>query len=195
MLILSLSTGFLCANLSAKTKLVQSWADPDASNYQFSKVLALAVLDNAELRRRAESAMVRNIKRVKAIPSQTVLPEGAERDVELTKKMLRDEGFDSAVVLRLFSSSSKTQYVAPHVPINYNSYYAYTTAAWMSSATPGFVKYDQIVQVEMLFYSLTKDKLLWSGIIESSNPQDASKLIDGIAKVIAKELQKKGLFK
>jgi hypothetical protein len=195
MLVLSISTGFLCASLSAKTKLVQSWADPEASDYQFSKVLALAVLDNAELRRRAEAAMVRNIKRVKAIPSQTVLPEGAERDVDLAKRIVRDEGFDSAVILRLHHSSSKVQYVAPHVPANYNSYYSYTNAAWMSSATPGSVRYDQVVQVEMLFYSLTRDKLLWSGILESSNPQDGSKLIDDVAKVIVKELQKKKLLR
>jgi hypothetical protein len=87
------------------------------------------------------------------------------------------------------------QYVAGWAPDPYVNYWAYTNFVWPTGATRDQVRYDQIVQVEMLFYSLSQNKLLWNGVLESSNPQDASKLIDDIAKVIAKELQKKGLFK
>jgi hypothetical protein len=195
MLTLAVSAGILSANLSAKTKLVQSWADPSAANYKFSKVLTVAVIENNELRRRTESAMVRNIKRVKAVPSYTVLPKEEVRDVERAKQKLKAEGFDSAVVARLFATDAKVQYVAATTPDPYVNYWAYTNFVWPTGATRDYVKYDQVVQVEMLFYSLSENKRLWTGVLESSNPQDASKLIDEIAKVIAKELQKKGLFK
>jgi hypothetical protein len=195
MLVITVSAGLLCTNLSAKTKLVRSWADPAAANYKFSKVLTLAVIENNELRSRAESAMAKNIKRVKAVPSYTVLPKEEVRDIERAKQKVREGGFDSAVVLRLFAADSKVQYVAPTTPDPYVNYSAYTNFIWPTGATPGYVKYDQIVQVEMLFFSLSLDKVLWAGVLESSNPQDAWKLIDDIAKVIAKELQKKGLFK
>ncbi len=129
-LILVLSATILAANLLAKTKLVQSWADPSAAGYTFSKVLAMAVMDNADIRRAAEDAIVGNIKRVKAIPSSTVLKQGEERDVESLKRKLREDGFDSAVVLRLFDASQKTQYVAPNVPDPYTSYWAYNSYTW-----------------------------------------------------------------
>jgi hypothetical protein len=195
MLALSLLAGFLCTNLSAKTKLVQSWADPAAANYQFSKVLTLAVIENNELRSRGESAMAKNIKRVKAVPSYTVLPKEEVRDMERAKAKLKAEGFDSAVVARFLPGQTKVQYVAGWAPDPYVNYWSYTNFIWPTGATPGYVKYDQILQVEMTFYSLSQDKLLWIGVLESSNPKDASALIDDIAKVIAKEHQKKGLFK
>ncbi len=192
--ILSLAV-LVCTNAFAKTKLVQSWADPSAAGYAFNKVLAMAVIENAEIRRVAEAAIVKNIKRAKAIPSCTVLAQGDERDVESLKRKVREQGFDSAVVIRMADVNHKVQYVAPNVPDPYTSYWAYNTYAWPLGGTPGYVKHDQILQVEMLFYSVTKDKLLWSGVIESSNPVNPVQLIDDMAKVIAKELKKKGIVK
>ena len=195
MLVVLLVIGITGASALGKTKLVQSWVDPSASSFQPSKVLAVAVIDNLQIRRIAEDAMVRNIKRVKAIPSCTVLQKGEERDVEIAKRKMREGSFDGALVLRLFSADHKVEYVAPTVPAAYTTYWTYGYYAWPLTATPGYVKYDRIVQVETLFYSLKDDKLLWSAVLEISNPDDALKLIDGIAKVITKELRKKGVVK
>ena len=45
-----ISVAFLFLAACDKTKLEHSWADPDAANYTFTKPLAVAVLDNEELR-------------------------------------------------------------------------------------------------------------------------------------------------
>jgi len=193
MLTALLSAGMICTSALGKTKLVQSWADPSVKSYKFSKVLTVAVIEAPEIRRIAESAMARNIKKFKAIPSCTVLEKGEERDVEAAKRKLRAEGFDGAVVLRMVSGDNKIQYVAPTMPDPYLSYWSYNTWAWPINATPGYIKYDQIVQLETLFYSIKDGKLLWSGVSETSNYGDVSNLIDQIAKVIAKELDKKGI--
>jgi hypothetical protein len=195
MLAALLSVGIAGTSALGKTKLVQSWADPSVANYKFSKVLALAVIDNPDIRGRAEAAIVRNIKKIKATPSAVILQKGEERDVETAKRKLREGGFDSAVVLRLVIGNDRVQYVAPTMPDPYLSYWSYNTYAWPIGATPGYIKYDRIVQVETLFYSITEDKLLWSGLSETSGDGDVSKLVDQIAKVIGKELQKKGIFK
>ncbi len=188
-----LSVGMICTSASGKTKLVQSWADPSVKNYKFSKVLTVAIIDAPEIRRIAESAMARNIKKFKAVPSCTVLQKGEETDVETAKKKLREQGFDGAVVLRLVSGDNKIQYVAPTMPDPYLSYWSYNTWAWPINATPGYIKFDQIVQLETLFYSIKDDKLLWSGVSKVSNFRNVSELVDDIAKVIAKELDKKGI--
>jgi len=176
-----------------KTKLIQSWADPSVTSYKFSKLITVAIIDAPEIRRIAEAAMARNIKKFKAVPSCTVLQKGEERDVETAKRKLREGGFDGAVVLRMVSGDNKIQYVAPTMPDPYLSYWSYNTWAWPINTTPGYIKYDQIVQLETLFYSIKDDKLLWSGVSETSNYGDVSNLIDQIAKVIAKELDKKGI--
>jgi hypothetical protein len=188
-----LFAGMMCTGALGKTKLIQSWADPSVKSYKFSKVLTVAIIDAAEIRRIAESAMARNIKKFKAIPSCTVLEKGEERDVETAKRKLKQEGFEGAVVLRMVSGDNKIQYVAPTMPDPYLSYWSYNTWAWPINATPGYIKFDQIVELETLFYSIKDDKLLWSGVSKVSNFRNVSELVDDIAKVIAKELDKKGI--
>ncbi len=188
-----LSAGMICTSASGKTKLVQSWADPSVKTYKFSKVLTVAIIDAPEIRRIAESAMARNIKRFKAVPSCTVLEKGEERDAETAKRKLKQEGFDGAVVLRMVTGENKIQYVAPTMPDPYLSYWSYNTWAWPINTTPGYIKFDQIVELETLFYSIKDGKLLWSGVSKVSNFRNVSELIDDIAKVIAKELDKKGI--
>ncbi len=180
---------------SGKTKLVQSWVDPAAGNYRFKKLITVAVIQNADIRRIAERALARNIKRVPAVPSIEVLAEGAGQDVEKAKRILKDNGFDGVVVLRFASVNDKTQYVAPTLPDPYLSYWAYNNWAWPITATPGYLRTDRFAQLEMLVFSLTDDKRLYSGVCETSNPESPSKLIDEIAKVIGDELKKKGILK
>jgi hypothetical protein len=191
-----LSVGIMGTSALGKTKLVQSWADPSAANYQFSKVLAVAVVERPEIRRTAEGAIVKNMKNIRAVPSYTILETGAGRDIESAKRKVREGGFDGAIVVRFFNVGDKLQYAAPNFPNNtYTSYWSFYNYAWPTTADPGYLKYDLIVQIETLFYSVKDDKILWSAISETSNPQNATALIDGIAKVISKELRKKGIIK
>jgi hypothetical protein len=195
MLAMLLFAGIMGTNALGKTKLVRSWADPSASNYQFSKVLVIAMIDHAETRRTAEATIAKHIKRAKAIPSCTVLEKDEERDVEKTKQKLQKEGFDGVVVLRLYIAGEKMQYAAPNFPSYYWNYTSYSNYYMPVMATSSYLKYDRIVQVETLFYSLTDDKLLWSGVSETSNPEDVSTGVEAIAKVIEKDFKKKGIIK
>jgi|WetSurSiteA1Bulk_404760.scaffolds.fasta_scaffold09741_2 hypothetical protein len=194
MLAVLLFAGIMGTNALGKTKLIQSWADPSAPNYRFTKMIVIAMIEHAETRRTAEATIAKHIKRAKAIPSCTVLQKDEERDVEKTKQRLLKEGFDGVVVLRLYVAGEKVQYAAPNLPSYYWNYTSYSNYA-MPMVTSGYVKYDRIVQVETLFYSLTDDKLLWSGISETKNPEDVSTAVDAIAKVIEKEFKKKGIIK
>ncbi len=195
-LIVGLFALFLLMPLaSGKTKLKQSWAAPNAGSYQFKKIIAVTVIQNPDIRRIAEEAMVRNIRTIQAVPSYKVLAPGDEKDMELVKRKLKEGGFDSAVVLRFVSADDKVQYVAPTLPDPYLSYWAYNNWAWPITATPGYIRADRFAQLETLVYSLTDDKPVFSGVCETSNPESPSKLIDEIAKIIGKELRNKGVVK
>ena len=178
-----------------KTKMLQSWVDPSVGQYQFKKILAVAVIDNADIRRQAEEAIVRNVRRGKGYPSISILTQGSERDMEGTKRKLREAGFDGVVVMRLATVDNKIEYVAPTLPDPYVNYYSYSIWAWNSSAGPSDMRYKLNLQIETLFYSLTDDKRLYVSVSETTNPQSPADLVDQIAKVIGKELQKKGIVK
>jgi hypothetical protein len=187
--------GLMVPVARGKTKLVQSWVDPSAGNYQFKKLIAIAVITNPDIRSTTERAMVRNIRRFKAIPSYTVLVEGDERDTERLKGKLRDGGFDGAVVLRLVSVGDKVAYTAPNMPDPYINLYTYNTYWMATNASRPEMRYEQILQLELLVFSLTDDKRLYSSVSEAKNPKSPSQLVDDISKIVGDELRKKGLVK
>jgi hypothetical protein len=192
-LIFVVLAGLLATNGFAKVKLVQSWADPSATNYQFSKVLTVVVLENEEMRRIGENALAGKIKRAPAVPYSKI--QGESSDIETAKRKVLESGFDTALILRLFQTREKAQMVAPSFPDPYLSYWCYNTFNYPINSTPGGLHYEQVVELEILFYSLKLDKVIWAGVVESKNPAGALKFIEEIAPVVSKELQKKGIIK
>ena len=192
-LILAALAGLPATDVAAKVKLVQSWADPAAKNYQFSKVLTVVVLENEEMRRIGENALAGKIKRAQAVPYSKI--QGEVSDIEAAKRKVVESGFDTALILRILSTSEKARMVAPSFPDPYLSYWCYNTFNWPINSTPGGLHYEQKVQLEILFFSLKLDKVIWAGVVETTNPAGALKFIEEIAPVVSKELQKKGIIK
>ena len=54
---------------------------------------------------------------------------------------------------------------------------------------------DRIVTVETLVYDLRRDKLVWAGMSESTNPKMVMKLIQDLVDTTAKEMKKQGLVR
>jgi len=189
-----LAIGFLFLMACDKTVLEHSWADPDVANYQFDKPLVVVVLDDEELRAIAENAIVRNIERVQAYPSHMVLREGEMDDVEKTKQRLLKDGYDGAVILRLAKLEDKVNYISASYPTYYYNYWDFYPYAWNSAMySPVYVQEERIVQLETTIFSIKDNKLLWLGLSKSKNPESVSSLIDEVAEVIGKELEKKGI--
>jgi hypothetical protein len=53
---------------------------------------------------------------------------------------------------------------------------------------------DTIVSIETNVYSVTEDKLLWSGLSETFNPANTVQLVTDVAKAVRGALQKQGLI-
>jgi hypothetical protein len=177
-----------------KTKLIDSWADPNAADYRFTKPIVVVFIDHEEIRETAEEAIVRNVEKVQAYPSYIVLQEGELKDTEKAKARLREDGYDGAIVLRLLGIEDRTSYSAAPSPLSYQSYYDYYNTAWLGAAyTKSYINEERIIRLETALFSITDDKPLWVGVSESKNPETVSNLIDEIAEVIGKELRKKGI--
>ncbi len=177
-----------------KSKLIYSWTDPDAPGYRFSKLVAVAVINDDSLREIAEEAVARNITRVPAYPSYVVLHEGELNDVERAKKRLLGDGYDGAVVLRLLSIEDRQSIVAPPYPDYYYDYWDYFGRSWsVATYSPSYLREERIVRIETTIFSIKDNKLLWVGVSESKNPESVSSLVDEIAESIGKELRKKGV--
>lgn len=183
---------FLAAGLAlagcASTRIVESWQAPGAGPLHFNKVLALAIVENESVRRVAEDALQSNLKGVQAVQSYKALGGVDLGDRERAKERLRQDGFDGVVALRLISSQQELSWTTSAVPLP--SFWGFYGAAY----PPAQLNVDTLVRVEISVYSLAEDKLIWSGISETYDPQNAEKLVGEVVEAAGNELRKKGLI-
>jgi hypothetical protein len=178
----------------ATTRVVESWRNPEASLTRFRKVLAVAVIDDPELRRHAEDEILSHLRSEDALPSRAVIPEAERGDVEKAKARLSAAGFDGAVVLRPLGFEERVTYVPPSYTAGpYPRFYGYYGYAWGHAYDPGYTRVDTILRVETLIYSVERDELLWSGVTETFEPESLRQVVTDIAAAVVKVLEREGL--
>jgi hypothetical protein len=177
--ILKLSTVALAlgvlSSCTASTKLSSSWVDPTAPSHQFSKIVVVGVAQNAGVRRKYEDAFVKDLhsRGVNAVPSYQVLGEGRiDKDAAAAK--LSEQGVDGVVVTRLVDQQTVNTYYPPTYSsvaapsAYYGGWYGYYNMGYMSS--PGYYSEDKVYRVETNLYDLKNDKLMWSGLTDTTLP-------------------------
>jgi len=78
---------------------------------------------------------------------------------------------------------------------SYSSFWGYYGSGWSYMYEPSYLNVDRIVNVETLIYDLRRDKLMWAGMSESTNPKAVMKLIQDLVDTTANELKKQGLVR
>lgn len=188
----SLRAAALAAGLAlgacASTRIVESWMASDAEPLRFGRVLALALVEDESLRRRAEDSLQADLWGTQAVQSYKVLGAAELDDSERVKERLREGGFDGVVALRLVSSQQELSWMPSTLPVE-------TFWGFYGTAYPaGELDAGTIVRVEIDIYSLADDKLVWAGVSETYDPGNAGRLVDRIVAAAGKELRKQGLI-
>ena len=186
------------------TKLVASWKNPEYSGPRFHRILVLGMSAKPGVRADFEDALSKLVARdgVEAIPGNTILlrPEGTHLDMNYLKTQIRDFKIDAVIVSRLVKVESSTTYIpgqAYVVPYPYyRSFYGYYGAVYPVVYSPDYLSTDTRVRVETNVYASTAPdgELVWTGISDTFNPSSADKVIDGLSKLLVKELQKESVL-
>jgi len=181
--------------LAGGTKVVQRWVSPDVAKYQFDHVLTICIIKDETTRQMVEDAMAGRARKGNALPSYNILQEPELRDKEQAKSKILKMGFDGAVIMRPLRVEDRVNYVPGSYPPHYGSFWGYYGSAWPTLYMPDYVYTDKVVQVETTIFSIKDDKLLWTTLSETKNPESARDVVLGIAKEIGKEARKRGLVK
>lgn len=178
----------------ASTTIKDSWSDPKLapSSLKFEKILAIAMMPD-QTRRVAEDEMVRQLG-PRATASYKFLSEEDLKNKEAAKTKVKEAGYDGAVIMRLTGKEQRLSYVPGSYPAPYYSFYGYYGYAGAAVYDPGYMTTDTIVSIETNVYSVTEDKLLWSGLSETFNPANTVQLVTDVAKAVRGALQKQGLI-
>jgi hypothetical protein len=79
-------------------------------------------------------------------------------------------------------------------PGYYGGFYGMYGYGWGAAYSTGYLRTDTIVSVETNLYQLDGDKLLWSGVTETFNPNEITKMVNEIADTVSKDLRSRGLL-
>lgn len=198
-------------------KVTDVWVAPDVTKLHFKKVLAIAAIQEDGLRHVFEDALCTAMPKVQAIPSYQFIPAGDIRDVAKVSSELKAAKFDGVVVLRILGDRKETNvtttmdypgygYGVPYgayggygYPSAYRSFggyyggYAMGPYGYGGSSTTT-VTHDQIFSVEANIYEFPGEKLVWTGVTESTSPEDINKMVQDVATAVRKELLKQKLI-
>ena len=186
------------------TRLVTSWKNPEYSGSRFHKVLVLGMSEKAGVRADFEDALSKLVTRdgVEAIPGNTILlrPEDTKLDLNYLKTQIREFKIDAVIVSRLVKVETNVTYIPGQVYAMpypyYRSFYGYYGAVYPVVYSPDYLREDKTVRVETNVYDTrtAEGEIVWTGTSDTFNPRSADKAIDGVTKLIVKELQKEAIL-
>ena len=194
--------GAMLAN-GKSTKLVTSWKNPEYSGAAFHRILVLGMSAKPGVRADFEDALSKLVAHegVEAVPGNTILlrPEGTKLDLDYLKTQVKEFKIDAVIVSRLIKVDKSVTYIPgqPYMPYPYyGSFYGYYGAVYPVVYSPDYLREDTTVRVETNVYAVSsgEGQLVWTGVSDTFNPRSADRVIDGLSKLIVKELQKQAIL-
>lgn len=175
---------FVASCASNTASIEQTWRAPDARPGELQTVVTMFASHDITLRRASEDRMAAALqsKGIRAIPSYALLGDRRlDRDEAMAK--MRAANIDGVVTMRVVSRGQKLQPES-------SGFIGYWGMAW---TTTNIVP-ETVVQVETSAYSLRTNKLLWSSLSKSVDPDSLRQMIDDVTQVVTRELDKEGLL-
>lgn len=190
--------------LARSTKLVASWKNPAYHGARFHRILVLGMSAKPGVRADFEDALSKLVARdgVEAIPGNTILlrPEDTKLDLNYLKTQVKAFKIDAIIVSRLVKVDKQTTYIPGSAYVlpypYYSSFYGYYGAVYPVVYSPDYLREDTTVRVETNVYAVTsgEGELVWTGVSDTFNPKSADKVIEGLSKLLVKELQKENVL-
>ncbi len=179
-------------------KFTSVWKAPDISTIGFAgkKVAALVITKDDGLRQSAEEALVRQLVElgVQGEASYRLAPSAVLKDKDKAKAWFEKVGVEGVVAMRIVSADKVTTYSpATFTTGYYGSLWGYYGYSWGVAWSPGFSSEDTKIVVETLIFSVPKDKLLWAGVSETTNPKNTDVFMKDLVTKAVKEMKKQGL--
>jgi hypothetical protein len=190
---------FLLIASCTSTKIVSSWRDPDkqVTVDNLNKVLVLALFKDETSRFKAEDQMVQYLNG-KGVASYSYLKSNFnENNEEALRRKIRADGFDGAVTMRLVDVDKEKTYtpgVGSSYPTYYRNFSGYYYRSWSYFSNPGYYSTTKTYTVETNVYSIKEDRVIWTGLTETTDPDGVNKMTAEITKVVYKEMIKEGFI-
>ena len=197
-----LPTLIICTLISAScssTRITSSWSEPDktVTISKVNKVLVVALFKNETSRRKAEDQMAGYLNG-KGVVSYNYLDNNFDKQNELAlMEKIKADGFDAAVTMRLVDVDKEKTYTPGYTsvyPANSMNFSRYYFRSWSYYSTPGYYSTTKTYTIETKVFSIKEDKIIWSGLTETTNPDGVERLTEEVTSVVYKKMLKEGFI-
>ncbi len=184
----------VAVSCGTSSQLVQRWSDPAFVGEPGQKMIIIALSKSERSQKTWEGAFANILREVKVDPiaGSMVLPNTNIADEATLKEAVRNSGASLAAVTRLVSVDKEQTYVqgsAYYTPAPaYYGFYGYYSSSYAMVSTPGYYQTDKIYSVETNVYDVKTEKLVWSGVTETLNPETGQDAANSIATTIVNDM-------
>lgn len=190
---LIITSFFLNACINS-TSLLGSWHDEDyVVQSEPLKVLILGLFPDEFKREEYETEFVAQVTsegRNQAVAGYNFIKDqsGYDNLSNIDAAIISSEA-DYLLIPRFKNAGEQQRYIPPSVTYTGGSYY------YASYFVPGYTITETLVQLETFIFSVKDQSLIWSGLTESVNATSGKDIIEGLVKVVTKDMRKNGLIK
>jgi hypothetical protein len=187
----------------ASTRFTNTWKDPSAaplSVKQGDLVVAMVMSKVETTRRSGEDMLSAELQKrgLRPIPSFTLIPLEQVDDREKALAAVRDSGAVAVFSMRPIAVTKEQTYVPPSymgpAPGPYGGWGPYYGYGWSAAYSPGYVRTDTLVRVEILVFDIKQDNLIWGAQSETTNPERLDLLVGDLVQAAADEMTRVGVI-
>lgn len=182
----------ILAAACSSTSTINSWRAPGETltPEQYKKVVVVVLAKNEQARKVAEDKIASNHKAITVSYPVFTLKQLGE-DTLKSKNLIKEQGYDAMIVMRLITVKAKSTYVAGTHNQAYQKNGIYYFGDYLNSSTYAT---DMQYIVATNVWSLKNEKLLWSGVTESEDPKKLDKVVNEVAKEVVAKMKEDGFI-
>jgi hypothetical protein len=189
----------MCMESCSSTKIVSSWREPgkEVAIAALNKVLVVALFKNETDRRKTEDEMVSYLHGKGVVSYNYLDADASKQNEEKIRDKIKANGFDGAVTMRLIDVDKENIFVPgnrwsyPNYDYSFSRYYFHH---WRYYSDPGYYTTTKTYTVETNVFSIKEDKVIWTGLTETTNPDGVEKMTKEITKVLYDSMVKNGFI-
>lgn len=179
------------------TTPVSEWRDPAYQGGPVNNILVIGVTRLATERRLFEDEFVSELGKLKvnAVASHTIMDTEKKISKESVVAAIQGKNIDAVLVTHLVGVDTRESYTPPsYRPAFYGGYYGYYSHAFSYVYEPGYYTRYKVLQLETRLYEVKSEKMIWSTLSETIDPNNAAKVAKSKIGSVIGQLQKQKLL-
>lgn len=186
----------------SSTKVVESWENNQYEGPSAKKIMVVGMIKDRITRRFFEQHFVIEAQKkgINIIPSYDLLTNPTDHDQrEELVAAIEKAGVDGVLIAMTKGIEKKEGYVPSRLDwypasFHHHGFYNYYYVAFRSIYRPGYIGSDKYLKMQMRYFDVASEQLLWAGNTTTKNPKSIKGTIYAIADEVLSDLRGSGLL-